>query len=197
MPGRSRPASAGVAVEHDLHRNALHDLGEVAGGVVRRQQRELLAAGRRDAVDHGRARSWPGKVSTVDVDRLARPHVGKLGLLVVGDDVDRAQRHDRHQLRAGLDVLPDPQRPRADRAILGRDDRRVAEVESRLLLDRACMLQRRLGLGLRAVCSTATCWRALASAARACCRSAARCSSSDWVCCACCTLPAPVCARSL
>ena len=69
------PQLAGEAarrIEHDLHRDALHDLGEVAGGVVGRQQRELLAARRRDAVDvavEGRRRDtcrprsrprWPG-----------------------------------------------------------------------------------------------------------------------------------------
>src|SRR5271163_1912881 len=45
-------AGAGaVAVEHDLDGDPLHHLGEIAGGVVRRQQRESLAAGRREAVD--------------------------------------------------------------------------------------------------------------------------------------------------
>ena len=51
MPGRSTTASGLLGVEDDLHRDALHDLGEVAGGVVGRQQREFLTAGRREAVD--------------------------------------------------------------------------------------------------------------------------------------------------
>src|SRR5258708_6754527 len=38
-------------VEYDPHWHALHHLGEIAGGVVRRQQRELRSAGRRDALD--------------------------------------------------------------------------------------------------------------------------------------------------
>src|ERR1700732_3403384 len=38
-------------VERDLHGDALNHLGEIAGGVVRRQQREFLAAGRRERVD--------------------------------------------------------------------------------------------------------------------------------------------------
>src|SRR5690349_5832385 len=38
-------------VERDLHRNALHHLGEIAGGVIRRQQSEFLARRRREAVD--------------------------------------------------------------------------------------------------------------------------------------------------
>ena len=57
MVGYDRHARAQVAreavvgVEHDLHRDALDDLGEVAGRVVGRQQGEFLAAGRGDAVD--------------------------------------------------------------------------------------------------------------------------------------------------
>src|SRR5471030_563149 len=44
----ARPQQAGelAVVEHDLHRDALHDLGEVAGRIVGRQQREFEAAGR-------------------------------------------------------------------------------------------------------------------------------------------------------
>src|ERR1700761_1532287 len=40
-----------VAVECDLDRDPLHHLGEIAGGVVGRQQREFLAAGGGEAVD--------------------------------------------------------------------------------------------------------------------------------------------------
>src|SRR5258705_11907395 len=36
-----------AAVERDLHGDALHHLGEIAGRVVRRQQREFLAGGGR------------------------------------------------------------------------------------------------------------------------------------------------------
>ena len=64
MPGRSRPFRS-VVVEHDLDRHALHDLGEVAGGVVGRQQREFEAAGRRQAVDMALAVWSPWKLSIV------------------------------------------------------------------------------------------------------------------------------------
>jgi hypothetical protein len=40
-----------IGREQDLHRHALDDLGEVAGGVVRRQERELGAGAGREAVD--------------------------------------------------------------------------------------------------------------------------------------------------
>src|SRR5882762_7422887 len=33
-------------IQRDLYRNALHDLSEVAGSIVRRQQRKLRSAGR-------------------------------------------------------------------------------------------------------------------------------------------------------
>ena len=103
-----------------------------------------------------------GEGVDLDLHRLARPHVGELCLLVVRHDVDRVQRHDRHQLRAGLHVLADAQRPGADRAVLGCDDRRIAEVQPRLLLHRVCMLQAPTCASASAVRSTATCWRALA-----------------------------------
>ena len=48
---RRRAQRGGVAVEQDAHRDALHDLGEVAGGVLRRQHAELRAGGRGEAGD--------------------------------------------------------------------------------------------------------------------------------------------------
>ena len=59
MPARSRPASGSARSSADLHRDALHDLGEVAGRIVGRQQRELEAAGRRQAVDMAAGRVRP------------------------------------------------------------------------------------------------------------------------------------------
>ena len=50
-PGRSRPSLGDVGRHGDADRHALHDLGEVAGGVLRRQQAEDGARGRRDALD--------------------------------------------------------------------------------------------------------------------------------------------------
>jgi hypothetical protein len=40
-----------VGIKLDPHRNALDDLREIAGGVIRRQQRELRAARRCDPLD--------------------------------------------------------------------------------------------------------------------------------------------------
>src|SRR5258708_8017560 len=43
--GPEIPPSLAVPVEHELDRDALDDLGEIAGSVIRRQQRKGLAAG--------------------------------------------------------------------------------------------------------------------------------------------------------
>src|ERR1700692_418461 len=62
-----------VAAERDLDGNALHHFCKIAGGVVRRQQREFLAAGGRDAVDmavHDLAREHVDG----DIARLALTH---------------------------------------------------------------------------------------------------------------------------
>jgi hypothetical protein len=88
-----------------------------------------------------------GEGVDIDRDRLARPHIGQLGLLVIRGDINGLQRHDRHQLRAGLDILADPQGAHADRAVDRGRDRRIAEVELGLMLYRLLLGERRVGLG--------------------------------------------------
>ena len=116
MPGRSSMRGFVAGIERDPHRDALHHLGEIAGGVVRRQQREFLAAGGRDAVDmamHDLAREHVD----LDIDGLAFVHVGELGFLVVRHHIGAIGRHHRHQLRPGLHILADAQRAVADDAV--------------------------------------------------------------------------------
>src|ERR1043166_10192935 len=98
----------------------------MAGGVPRRQRRELRAAAWREAVDYALQMHAPEGVDR-DVGALAAEHAADLRLLEIGDDVNTvAHRDDRHQLRARLDVLPDPRRAVADRAIDRRGNSRVA-----------------------------------------------------------------------
>ncbi|MHC2382040.1 hypothetical protein ACVMFA_005252 [Bradyrhizobium liaoningense] len=86
---------------------------------------------------------------TVDVqlDRLAGPHMCELGLLEVGKDIDRIERHHSHQLRAGLHVLADAQAAGADRAIHRRGDLGIGQVQRRLLRDRTGTFELGCGLG--------------------------------------------------
>ena len=126
-PGRSSRGQRLVGRQGDAHRHALHDLGEIAGGVVGRQQAELGAAGRREALDAAGQRPVGIGVDR-DLGRLARPHPGQLRLLEIGRDIDMRQRHQRQQLRPGLDVLPGPAGAVAGDAGDRRPDHRVVEV---------------------------------------------------------------------
>jgi hypothetical protein len=85
----------------------------------------------------------------VDIDRngLARPYIGQLRFLVIGGDIDGLQRHDRHQLGAGLDILADPQGAHAHGTVDWRRDRRVAEVELGLMRHRLLLGECRIGVG--------------------------------------------------
>src|SRR5689334_12275667 len=80
VDGHARAQHAGQrarGIDDNLDRDALDDLGEVAGRVVGRQQREGLAARRRQAVDTARDDDAREHVD-LDRDRLAGPDVGEL-----------------------------------------------------------------------------------------------------------------------
>ena len=71
-----------LAVEDDLHRDPLDDLGEVAGGIVSGKQRELGTGRRGDAVHLAGEDVAANRVDR-DLDLLADRHAAQLGLLEV------------------------------------------------------------------------------------------------------------------
>ena len=79
------------AVEHDLDRYALYDLDPVAGGIFRRQQREGRTGADADRIDVSLI-NVAGIDVGFDLDWLADADVGQLGLLIVGGDVEPADR---------------------------------------------------------------------------------------------------------
>src|SRR5271168_4031536 len=84
---RQRDVRIETAVDHDLHRHALHYLDEIAGGILRRKGGELGARSELDAVDMAtQVERWVG----VDRDphRLPLAHVGELAFLEIGGDPD-------------------------------------------------------------------------------------------------------------
>src|SRR5258707_14342121 len=87
-----------VMVEHDLHGDTLDHLGEVARGVVRREQGEGAARSRRPALDMTRDTEI-GECIDDDASRLPRADIGHLGFLVIGVYPDVRQRYDVDYMR--------------------------------------------------------------------------------------------------
>jgi hypothetical protein len=139
---QARPqfAEARVSViERDADRDALNDLGKVAGGVLRRDHAEDRPGARCQAED-------------MAVEDLARPHVGdhrrwlprlhmrQLILLEIRVDPEPVRGGDAQQVSAAGDIGADLPGPVADIAVDRRADLGVAEIE-------AGGFQIRLGLG--------------------------------------------------
>ena len=129
----------------DADRQPLHDLGEIAGGVVRRQQREHRARRGRNAVDDA---SELAMAVGVDRDRhgLAGTDALELGLLEIGVDEDLVERHHIAEPLAGLDEVAGIDEAVGEGAV----DRRAhrGEVEIALGLGERGLQFRQLGAGL-------------------------------------------------
>ena len=121
------PIDLGGLVEDDLHRHALHHLDVVAGGVLRRQQAEAGAGAGLQTVDMAAQRPVGIGVDG-DLDRLARPHVGKLRLLEVGRHPGSADGEIGEGLVCLHDVA-DIHRALGHAACLRRHDPCVGQVE--------------------------------------------------------------------
>ena len=99
-----------VLVEIDPHRDALHHLDEIAGRVLRRQDRELRAGAGRERADRA-LEHVVGEGVDVERDALADRHIGEIGFLRIGvdpgvGDVDDGEhRGARHHEAAELDLL--------------------------------------------------------------------------------------------
>src|SRR6266478_1340496 len=103
---RQQPLQQRLAlVELDPDRDALDHLGEIAGGIVGRQQRELRSAGRRYALDAAMQLLVCEGVDR-DVDGLTWLNSRELRLLIVGDHVHTWQRHDIDEIAPDVDVVP-------------------------------------------------------------------------------------------
>jgi len=101
MPGRQFDGEP-LSGERDLHRNALHDLGEVAGGIVRRQQRKFLPLAGAMLVD-ATVHDWPGNMVDGNIDGLTGTNIPVSCVsFEIRHHIGAGDRHHRHQLRAGL-----------------------------------------------------------------------------------------------
>src|SRR6185369_2561825 len=130
--GTERAGQGLAAVDGDLHRQALCDLGEVADGVLHRDHRELRARGGREAVDAALDGLLAEGVG-LDLHRLADAQTRDLGLLEVRHDVGVSQRHHAHQRPAGPHILADADALGADHAGYGRADLGAGKVNAGLV----------------------------------------------------------------
>src|SRR6266850_1959277 len=80
-----------VLVELDPDRDPLNHFSEIAGGIVRRQQRELRTARRRNPLDAA-VQSFVRETIDGDLHGLTGLDLSQLRLLVIGDHIDVRQR---------------------------------------------------------------------------------------------------------
>ena len=85
MPAFSLRHELVVVVEIDPHRHALHHLDEIAGGVLRRQDRELRAGAGRQRADRA-LEDVIGEGVDLERDGLADRDIGEIGFLRIGVD---------------------------------------------------------------------------------------------------------------
>ncbi len=117
-----------VRGEGQFYRNPLYDFGEVAGGIVRRQQAELRARSGKQAVDS--RIDWHVAVGVKDqFGFLAGLHVTNLGFLEIGLNPDVLIRNDRHQISTCLHILAFAGSALADQAADGRVDFAAGQVQ--------------------------------------------------------------------
>ena len=123
----NQAAERGVRIEDHLHPYPLHHLGEVAGGVVGRQQRERAAGAGGPAINPTRQHEVRERIHCdARPDRRALPRViwvslkfaitQMLGNGIAGD-----------HLRANIDELTGPHLTLPDHPIDRRDDARIAK----------------------------------------------------------------------
>src|SRR5271157_4181387 len=123
---RAQLTGQGGIVERDLDGDSLYYLGEIAGGVVGRQQRKLRPAGGGDLYDF--AMDHLARI-LVDADlcRITNSYVRKLCLFVICFYPFRAI-DERNHLRARRHQLPGADLPFAYAPVIRRIDLRVAKV---------------------------------------------------------------------
>src|SRR5271156_6293012 len=118
-------------VEANSHRQSLHDLDVIAGGVFGRQQAVEFTSRARQPFDIALVNTFGG----VDVnrDRLAAVHPAQLCLAKISGDPDVAERNHSEQLLAWLHALSYLYRLVIDYSGGGRDDVCITQVKLGLI----------------------------------------------------------------
>src|SRR5882672_1484326 len=115
-----------VPIQHDLHRYTLHDLGEIASGIVRGKQCELRSAGRGQLIDLALENDSGESIHT-EFGWVSRADVAHLRLLVIRLH-PYVTLHQGKDLRARADQLAGADFTFAYDSILRSGDSRVAQI---------------------------------------------------------------------
>ena len=115
-----------VSIKHDAHRNSLHHLYVVAGGVLRRKQTEPGTTCAANGEDFAFVLAT-GRVD-LDLNRLSLLHVAQLRFFEVCRDPDIVDVDKRHQRLSWLNVLSHFGRTMADDPMTRRGDLRVLKI---------------------------------------------------------------------
>src|ERR1700692_4222367 len=133
-------------VEANPHRQSLHNLDVVAGGVFGGQQAVEFAGRSRHAFDVALVVAT-GRID-VNRNRLAATHSAQLRLAKISSNPD-VDPDNREQLSSGLQTLTELNGLVADDSSGGRDYVRITQVEPRLIQRGLCRLHRGLVLANR------------------------------------------------
>lgn len=111
----------------NTHRKALHNFGEVAGGIVWRYGGEADAAGRPEAFDAS-FKLHTGQGIDRDAYRVTNLYTGQLCFAVVGLHIDCFQRHKRQQWFSHTSIAADSGLALGDDATNGGNDVGIGQV---------------------------------------------------------------------
>jgi hypothetical protein len=130
-PTRSSRAVGWYGARTDFYRQALHDLGEVAGGVVRLQRRERRTRRSRN-VQHVALKVDVLGVN-VNAGALAGSDMAELDFSVICFDVDFRKRHHCHQGGTGTHVVAQLHAALRDHSVHWSQNLGVGQIELRLV----------------------------------------------------------------
>src|SRR6266576_4488607 len=124
------------AIQPDANWKARHDLREVAGRIVRREQREHRTGCRREAL-HMPAEMLAFVGVHRDIGGVPRCDICRLSFLEIRRGPDVIERYDRHEWLSGLYELAELHRFLRHDTAGWRDDARVRQLQRGLIARRA------------------------------------------------------------
>jgi len=134
-----------IVFEFDAHLHPLDDLGEIAGRILRRDDAELRARGRREACNATTKTDTRQHVGN-DFNRLARSDARQLTFLEIGVNPQAARRNDGEQLGSGCRIGASARAAVTDYPVDWRANFCIGKIEEREIALGQSLIESRLGL---------------------------------------------------